>query len=60
MASRDTPAIVTAADGITALEIREAEEKSVRAGAVVRGVTSEASKAPASWLSLGETRDSED
>ena len=29
------PAIVTAADGITALEIREAEEKSVRAGTVV-------------------------
>jgi predicted dehydrogenase len=35
VASGRPPAIVTAADGVTALEICEAEEKSVRAGAVV-------------------------
>jgi predicted dehydrogenase len=36
VARRRPPAIVTAADAVTALEICEAEEKSVRSGAVVR------------------------
>jgi predicted dehydrogenase len=36
VASRRRPTIVTALDGVTALEICEAEEKSIRTGAVVR------------------------
>ena len=36
VAKRERPAIVTARDGVTALEICEAEEKSIRTGSVVK------------------------
>jgi predicted dehydrogenase len=36
VAQRRAPAVVTALDGVTALEICEAEERSIRSGAPVK------------------------